>query len=138
MYNSFIFNLPIPKFGKILNGCYNAGPMLADDSNGATTEDSKMQIVANVSKADFFDYMQLLKNNGYILSKKIVSVIIVLLIFQIIISLITAFKKNYALFLTKLKSPFKNLITNLMVLIILPFININWFMIKTTFARKPP
>lgn len=65
MYNPFIFNLPIPKFGKILNGCYNAGPMLADDSNGATTEDSKMQIVANVSKADFFEYLQLLKNNGY-------------------------------------------------------------------------
>lgn len=44
--------------------------MLADDSNGATTEDSKMQIVANVSKADFFDYMQLLKNNGYIFEQE--------------------------------------------------------------------
>ena len=55
---------PAPVNGEVANGYYNAGAMLADDRNGMTEEDSKMQIVSNVVERDFDTYIETLKNNG--------------------------------------------------------------------------
>lgn len=58
-----------PKCGTLADGFYNAGPMLADDRNGTTSEDSRMQVVSDVKEADFQEYVSELKGagaNGYL------------------------------------------------------------------------
>ena len=64
MNTNWILNCPAPKCGKLAEGYYNAGPMLADDRNGTTKEDSKMQLIFDVTKADFNEYVQNLKTLG--------------------------------------------------------------------------
>ena len=56
MNTNWILNCPAPKCGQLADGCYNAGPMLANDQNGTTKEDSKMQLVFDVTEADFNDF----------------------------------------------------------------------------------
>ena len=58
-----------PKCGRLAAGVYNAGPVIADDRNGATPDDSKMQVVSEVKAADFDAYVAKLKTagvNGYL------------------------------------------------------------------------
>ena len=59
---NWILNCPAPKCGQFANSYYNAGPMLANDRNEATEEDSKLQLIFDVTEADFNDYVQNLKN----------------------------------------------------------------------------
>ena len=61
---NWILNCPAPNCGQLANAYYNAGPMLANDRNSTTEEDSKMQLVFNVTDADFNEYIQNLKNLG--------------------------------------------------------------------------
>ena len=60
----WLLGCPAPVNGEVAKGYYNAGAMLADDRNGMTEEDSKMQIVSNVVERDFDTYIETLKNNG--------------------------------------------------------------------------
>ena len=58
-----------PACGQLAKGFYNAGPMFADDRNGVTSEDSRMQVVFDVVEADFDAYVATLKAagmNGYL------------------------------------------------------------------------
>lgn len=60
----WILGCPAPTCGELANGFYNAGPMLADDREGTTKEDSKMQIFYNVTESDFDNYIASLRNIG--------------------------------------------------------------------------
>lgn len=60
----WILNCPAPTFGEIAPGHYNCGPMLADDRQGVTPEDNRMQIVSEVSDADFESYAKSLEAAG--------------------------------------------------------------------------
>ena len=51
--SSWIFNCPPPKPGRIVEGYYNAGPIIADDRKGPTSEDTKVQIVTGITKQDY-------------------------------------------------------------------------------------
>ena len=53
----------MPDDGVIAKGFYNAGPMLKDDTNGPTDEDSRMQVVCNVNKDDFAKYVNKIKSS---------------------------------------------------------------------------
>ena len=61
---NWMLNCPAPNGGQFATGYYNAGPMLANDRNATTEEDSKMQVVFDVIEADFNEYVQNLKNFG--------------------------------------------------------------------------
>ena len=63
--DKWIFSCPAPECGEIVEGFYNAGPMLKYDREGFTDEDSKMQIVKGVTKADFDEYKKKLSSAGY-------------------------------------------------------------------------
>lgn len=62
--NMWVLGCPTPNCGELAKGYYNAGAMLADDRNGVTEEDSKMQIISNVVEMDFDNYINLLKDKG--------------------------------------------------------------------------
>ncbi len=57
----WVLDCPQPQCGNLAKGCYNAGPMLADDQSGSTNEDSKMQVICNVNKQDFDAYVAALQ-----------------------------------------------------------------------------
>ena len=59
--NNWILRCFAPNCGELAKGYYNAGPMLADDRNGVTEEDSKMQVISNVVENDFDIYVDSLK-----------------------------------------------------------------------------
>ena len=50
--------------GVIAPGLYNAGPMSADDRQGPTEEDARMQIVCGADEADFERYIDILRETG--------------------------------------------------------------------------
>ena len=56
--NNWILGCPAPQAGRIVEGFYNAGPIIADDRNGPTAEDTKVQIVADVTETDYDAYKQ--------------------------------------------------------------------------------
>ena len=62
--NMWLLKCPAPNCGELANGYYNAGVMLADERNGVTEEDSKMQIISNIVENDFDVYIAALKENG--------------------------------------------------------------------------
>ena len=62
--NAWVLSCPAPKSGRIVEGYYNAGPIIADDRNGPTPEDTKVQIVAEVSLQDYENYINSLKAEG--------------------------------------------------------------------------
>lgn len=62
---NWIFSCPVPGFGRVEKGFYNAGPMAADDREGPTWEDSKLQIVSHVTAEDFESYVRSLEEEGY-------------------------------------------------------------------------
>lgn len=62
--NEWIFSIPAPDNGTLVSGFYNAGPMLADDSETTTDDDSKMQIIADVVEEDFENYKKKLADSG--------------------------------------------------------------------------
>ena len=51
--NAWILGCPAPKNGRIVEGFYNAGPIIADDRNGPTPEDTRIQIVTVITEADY-------------------------------------------------------------------------------------
>ncbi len=59
-----IIGCPMPEKGEIAKGVYYAGAMLKDDTNGPTDDESLMQVVCGVNKADFDEYVEKLKNSG--------------------------------------------------------------------------
>ena len=61
LQNSWVLGCPMPEGGKVAQGVYNGGPMLADDRQGPTPYDTLMQIVTDVTEADFRDYVEKLK-----------------------------------------------------------------------------
>ena len=61
---NWLFHCPPPKCGLIAEGFYNAGPMNADDRNGPTPQDSRLQIVSQVTETDYDGYLNLLKEHG--------------------------------------------------------------------------
>ena len=61
----WIFSCPAPECGEIVEGFYNAGPMLKNDKEGVTDEDSKMQIVKGATRTDFDEYKKKLASSGY-------------------------------------------------------------------------
>lgn len=61
MSNNWILGCPAPECGNIASGYYNVGAMLADDREGATDEDSKMQVVTNVTVNDYDAYIAEIK-----------------------------------------------------------------------------
>ena len=63
--DKWIFSCPAPECGETVEGFYNAGPMLKNDKDGFTDEDSKMQIVKGVTRADFDEYKKKLSSAGY-------------------------------------------------------------------------
>ena len=62
--NAWVLSCPAPKSGRIVEGYYNAGPIIADDRNGPTPEDTKVQIIAEVSLQDYENYIDQLKAEG--------------------------------------------------------------------------
>ena len=60
----WILGCQAPDCGQLADGFFNAGPMFADDRDGATPEDSKMQVVYDVTEADFDVYVAALKESG--------------------------------------------------------------------------
>ena len=62
--NAWVLSCPAPKSGRIVEGYYNAGPIIADDRNGPTLEDTKVQIIAEVSLQDYENYINSLKVEG--------------------------------------------------------------------------
>ena len=63
MRENQVITCPMPDDGIIAKGFYNAGPMLKDDTNGPTDEDSRMQVVCNVNKDDFAKYVNKIKSS---------------------------------------------------------------------------
>ena len=63
--NAWILGCPAPKNGRIVEGFYNAGPIIADDRNGPTPEDTRIQIVADITEADYKQYILDLKAAGH-------------------------------------------------------------------------
>ena len=62
--NNKVLECPFPEAGVLAKGFYNAGPMLEDDKEGITDENSKMQVICGVNKNDFENYVKLLKASG--------------------------------------------------------------------------
>ena len=65
MAKEFTHDIPMPDEGKIMEKCYNAGPMLSNDKEGFTAEDSIMKIVSDVSESGYRDYLDKLRRAGY-------------------------------------------------------------------------
>ena len=63
---SWILGCPAPKAGRVVEGYYNAGPIIADDRKGPTPEDTKVQIVTGITEADYEQYILDLKAAGHI------------------------------------------------------------------------
>lgn len=61
---NWLFHCPPPCCGHINEGFYNAGPMNADDRNGPTEQDSRLQIVSGISESDFGAYLTQLMDAG--------------------------------------------------------------------------
>ena len=67
--SAWILGCPAPQAGRIVEGYYNAGPIIADDRNGPTAEDTRIQIVADITEKDYEQYLDALKaagNTGYL------------------------------------------------------------------------
>ncbi len=60
----WVLGCQAPACGQLAEGYFNVGPMFADDRNGMTPEDSKMQVVFDVTEADFEAYVTSLKESG--------------------------------------------------------------------------
>ena len=60
----WILGCQAPACGQLAEGYFNAGPMFANDRNGVTAEDSKMQVVYDVTEEDFDAYVTALKESG--------------------------------------------------------------------------
>ena len=56
---------PTPDCGKIVDGVYRVGAMLADDRESNTSEDARMQTITGVTEADFEAYVRMLENAGF-------------------------------------------------------------------------
>ncbi|MBQ8383522.1 MAG: hypothetical protein IJX47_09990 [Clostridia bacterium] len=56
---------PSPMTGSLAEGFYNSGSGLADDVRKETDEYSRMQVVSDVTKADFEAYVEEMKAAGY-------------------------------------------------------------------------
>ena len=63
--NAWILGCPAPKNGRIVEGFYNAGPIIADDRNGPTPEDTRIQIVTGITETDYGQYILDLKAAGH-------------------------------------------------------------------------
>ncbi len=61
MEHQWYLDCPKPAFGDLAEGYYNVGPMLAEDLFGETEEDSKMQVICNVNRADHQHYIDTFK-----------------------------------------------------------------------------
>ena len=55
--SAWVLTCPAPKAGRIIEGFYNAGPIIADDRNGPTPEDTKIQIVAGITEQEYEQYI---------------------------------------------------------------------------------
>ena len=62
---AWILGCPAPAAGRIVEGAYNAGPIIADDRNGPTAEDTKIQIITGVTLQDYEAYINALKVAGH-------------------------------------------------------------------------
>ena len=69
----WVLSCPSPMVGSLAEGFYNSGSGLADDIRKETDEYSRMQVVSDVSAADFTAYVEEWKSAGYqqILDNKI-------------------------------------------------------------------
>lgn len=56
---------PSPMVGSLAEGFYNSGSCLADDVRAETNEYSRMQLLSDVSEADFTAYVEEMKAAGY-------------------------------------------------------------------------
>ena len=61
----WILGCQAPACGQLAEGYFNVGPMFADDRNGETSEDSKMQVVFDVTEADFDAYVSIYNPTSY-------------------------------------------------------------------------
>ena len=61
MIKKWLFDCPQPSCGELANGYYNVGPMLADDREGPTDEDSRMHVITGVTLKDYDEYVSELK-----------------------------------------------------------------------------
>ncbi|MBQ8288426.1 MAG: hypothetical protein IJX76_06610 [Clostridia bacterium] len=61
----WVLSCPSPVVGSLAEGFYNSGSGLADDIRKETDEYSRMQVVSDVTKADFEAYTAELKSAGY-------------------------------------------------------------------------
>lgn len=67
--NNWILSCPAPKAGRVVEGFYNAGPIIADDRSGPTPEDTRIQIVADITEKDYEQHireLQIAGNTGYL------------------------------------------------------------------------
>ena len=64
MNENWILNCPPPDGGKVTPGYYNAGTLLADERQGPTDEDCRVQIVTDATEDDFWAYREKLAGLG--------------------------------------------------------------------------
>ncbi|MBQ7313746.1 MAG: hypothetical protein IJW81_09210, partial [Clostridia bacterium] len=57
--------IPVYDGGTIAERFYNAGPMLADDREGPTDEDTRMQLITGTSAEEFAAYRKKLTAAGF-------------------------------------------------------------------------
>ncbi len=63
--DGWVLSCPSPTVGALAEGFYNSGSGLADDTRRETGEYSRMQVVSDVTKADFEAYTEEMKSAGY-------------------------------------------------------------------------
>ena len=64
MNKQWLLGCPMPQCGKLADGYFNAGPMMQDDREGNNTDDSRLQIVTDVTEADYEAYLAAIKAQG--------------------------------------------------------------------------
>ena len=63
--DGWVLSCPSPRVGSLAEGFYNSGSGLADDVRKETDEYSRMQLLSDVSEADFTAYVEEMKAAGY-------------------------------------------------------------------------
>ncbi|MBQ7325721.1 MAG: hypothetical protein IJW98_08250 [Clostridia bacterium] len=63
--DGWVLSCPSPMVGSLAEGFYNSGSGLADDVRAETNEYSRMQLLSDVSEADFTAYVEEMKAAGY-------------------------------------------------------------------------
>lgn len=58
---NWLLSCPAPQWGAVTEGCYNAGPASADDRNGSTEQDTRIQIVTGIREVEYEAYVDQLK-----------------------------------------------------------------------------